>query len=83
MNFTQPTLKKFLEAPSQNVSGNKQQLVACAIFCNCNSGGICTAWEAEILGSTSIVIHSMKQRLLRNWSGNDTTTSRDFLHERL
>ena len=77
-NFTLPTLKTFLEAHSQNVSGNKQELLACAIgcpkthffhelvifwpakklhkdtfthppspfpgnFCNCNSGGICTA----------------------------------------
>ena len=80
-NFTLPTLKAFLEARSQNVSGNKQQLVARAIggpkthflprnnrdllvsqnnnakilfsppsipffsgiFCNCNSGGNCTA----------------------------------------
>ena len=32
-NFTPPTLKAFLEARSQNVSGNKQQLVARAIGC--------------------------------------------------
>ena len=30
VNFTLPTLKAFLEAHSQNVSGNKQQLVAYA-----------------------------------------------------
>ena len=36
-----------------------------------------------ILGSTSIVIHSMKQCLLRNLHGNDATTSRNILHERL
>ena len=73
--FTVPTLMAFLKARSQNVSGNKQQLVARAgmpknafvprtrdllvrktdtffshppspfpgNFCNCNSGGICTA----------------------------------------
>ena len=35
------------------------------------------------LGSTSIVIHSMKQRLLRNQPGSDAATSRDFLRERL
>ena len=79
VNFTLPTLNTFLEACSQNVSGNKQYLVARAVgctkphffhelaifwsakkrrkapffphppspfpsnFCNCNSGGICTA----------------------------------------
>ena len=32
-NFTLPTLRGFLEARSQNVSGNKQQLVARAIGC--------------------------------------------------
>ena len=32
-NFTLPTLKAFLEALSQNVSGNKQLLVARAIEC--------------------------------------------------
>ena len=32
-NFTLPTLKAFLEARSQNVSGNKQCLVARAIGC--------------------------------------------------
>ena len=37
-------------------------------FCNCNSIGICTAFV--ILGSTSTVIHSMKQRLLRNRPGS-------------
>ena len=77
-NFTLPTLKTFLKAQSQNVSGNKQLLIARDIgypemhffhkikifwsakkwckdtffhppspfpgnFCNCNSGGICTA----------------------------------------
>ena len=30
-NFALPTLKKILEARSQNVSGNKQELVARAI----------------------------------------------------
>ena len=33
--------------------------------------------------STSIVIHSMKQRLLRNQSGSDTVTSCDILRKRL
>ena len=33
VNFTQPTLKAFLEAHSQNVSGNKQYLVAHATEC--------------------------------------------------
>jgi len=32
-NFTLPTLKTFLEVCSQNVSGNKQKLVAHAIGC--------------------------------------------------
>ena len=32
-DFTLPTLKTFLEARSQNVSGNKQELVAHAIGC--------------------------------------------------
>ena len=32
-NFTLPTLKAFLEALSQNVSGNKRLLVARAIEC--------------------------------------------------
>ena len=32
-----------------------------------------------ILGSASIVIHSVKQRLLRNRPGSDAATSRDFL----
>ena len=36
-----------------------------------------------ILGSISIVIHSVKQRLLRNRPGSDAATSRDFLRERL
>ena len=36
-----------------------------------------------VLGSTSIVIHSVKQRLLRNRPGSDAATSRDFLRERL
>ena len=36
-----------------------------------------------ILGSASIIIHSMKQRLLTNWPGSDAATSRDFLRERL
>ena len=35
-----------------------------------------------ILGSTSIVIHSVKQRLLRNWPRSDTAISRDFLRKR-
>ena len=30
-NFTLPSLKAFLEARSHSLSGNKQQLVACAI----------------------------------------------------
>ena len=34
-----------------------------------------------ILGSTSIVIHSVKQRLLRNRPGSDAATSRDFLQD--
>ena len=33
VDFTLPTLKAFLEARSNNVSGNKQWLVACAIGC--------------------------------------------------
>ena len=36
-----------------------------------------------ILGSTFILIHSVKQRLLRNRPGSDAATSRDFLRERL
>ena len=36
-----------------------------------------------ILGSASIVIHSVKQRLLRNRPGSDAATSCDFLRERL
>ena len=36
-----------------------------------------------ILVSTSIVIHSVKQRLLRNRPGSDAANSRDFLRERL
>ena len=36
-----------------------------------------------ILGSTSTVIHSVNQRLLRNQSGSDAATSHDFLHKRL
>ena len=36
-----------------------------------------------ILGSASIVIHSVKQRLLRNRPGSDAATSRDFLRKRL
>ena len=32
-NFTLPTLKAFLEARSQNVCDNKQQLVARAVGC--------------------------------------------------
>ena len=45
-----------------------QQLVHCAIRINC------CAWaesEGPCLGSTSIVIHSVKQRLLRNRPGRD------------
>ena len=34
-----------------------------------------------ILGSTSIVIHSEKQRQLRNRPGSDSATSRDFLRK--
>ena len=37
----------------------------------------------DILGSTSIVTHSIKQRLLRNQPGNDAVTSHNFLRERL
>ena len=33
VNFTLPTLKTFFEAHSQNVSGNKQELVSWAIGC--------------------------------------------------
>ena len=33
--------------------------------------------------SSSIVIHIVKRRLLRNRPGSDTATSRDFLRERL
>ena len=36
-----------------------------------------------ILGSTSIVIHSVKQCLLRNRPGSDVATPRDFLGKRL
>ena len=36
-----------------------------------------------ILGSTSIVTHSVKQCLLKNHPGSDAATSRDFLHKRL
>ena len=36
-----------------------------------------------ILGSTSIVIHSVKQRLLRNRPGSDAVTSRECLRKRL
>ena len=36
-----------------------------------------------VLGSTSSVIHSVKQRLLRNWPGSDAATSCNFFHERL
>ena len=36
-----------------------------------------------ILCSTSVVIHSMKQRLVRNRPGSDAATSCDFLRERL
>ena len=36
-----------------------------------------------ILGSTSTVIHSVKQRLLRNRPRKCAATSRDFLRERL
>ena len=39
-------------------------------------------WFA-ILGSTSIVTHSVKQRLLRNQPGSDAATSCDFLRKRL
>ena len=116
-NFALPTLKTFLEARSQNVSGNKQQLVARAIGCpkTHNFHKVAIFWSAKkndpktlifppsipfpsyfsqlqqfwhlyclaILGSTSIVIHSVKQRLLRNRPGSDAGTSRDFLRERL
>ena len=33
MEFTVPTSKAFLQAQCQSVSGNKQELVACAVFC--------------------------------------------------
>ena len=118
-NFTLPTLKAFLEARSQNVSGNKQQLVARAIggpkthFLPRNNRDLLVSqnnnakilfsppsipfffryflqlqqwWQLycfAILGSTSIVIYSVKQCLLRNRPGSDAATSRDFLHERL
>ena len=36
-----------------------------------------------ILGSTFTVVHSVKQRLLRNQPGSDAATSCDFLPERL
>ena len=42
-----------------------------------------TLYFHAILGSTSTVIHSVKQRLLRNRPGNDAATSCDFLRERL
>ena len=35
-----------------------------------------------ILGSASVVIHSVKQHLLRNQPRSDAATSCDFLHER-
>ena len=34
-------------------------------------------------GNFCIVMHSVKQRLLRNWPGSDVATSRNFLRERL
>ena len=37
-------------------------------FRNCNSIGICTALQFQV--STSMVINSVKQRLLRNWPGS-------------
>ena len=49
-------------------------------FCNCSSGGINCF---QILGSAFIVIHSVKQHILRNQPRSDAVTSRDFLHERL
>ena len=36
-----------------------------------------------ILGSTFTVIHSVKQRILRNWPGSDAATSHDVSRERL
>jgi len=115
-NFVLPILKAFLEARSQNVSGNKEQLAARAIGCPKKLFfHEITIWSAPkrrkdtffsppsisfprtflqlqqwwhlycfaILGSKSIVIHSMKQHLLRNRPGSDAATSRDFLRERL
>ena len=116
-NFTLPSLKAFLDVCSQNVSGNKQWLVARAIgwpkthffheltifwsaknnntktlfshppssfpsnFCNCISGGICIALQFKV--QLLIVIHSMKQCLLRNWPRSDTATSCNLLCKRL
>ena len=96
-NFT--ILKTFLEARSQNVSGNKQQPVANlklampktlfsptrhplspVIFATATAVAFVLF---AILGSTSIVIHSVKQHLLRNRRGSDAVTFRDFLRERL
>ena len=103
-NFTLPALKAFFEAHSHNMSGNKQELVACAIGCqkthffstNSRSSGqpkndaktlffhpqspfhgnffqpqqYWHLYGFAILGSTSTVIHSVKQRLLRNRPGS-------------
>ena len=106
--FTVPTLKAFLKVHSQNVSGNKQELVAHARrwqktyffhelaicwlaekrcndtffhspspfpcnFCKRNKNGIFYCFA--IPRSTSIVIHSVKQRLLRNGPGIDAAIS--------
>ena len=114
--FYTANFKDILEACSQSVSGNKQELVACAIGCpkmhffheltifwlakkRCKDTffppSIPFPWYFlqlqqwwhlycfAVLGSTSIVIHSMKQHLLRNWPGSDAATSHDFLRERL
>ena len=116
VNFTLPTLKTFLEACSQNVSGNKQELVTRAIGCPRTHffHELAIFWSAikwgkntffspsipfplqflqlqqwwhlycfAILDSTSIVIHRVKQRVLKNQPGIDAATSRDKLRESL
>ena len=96
-NFTLRTLMAFLEARSQNVSGNNNLLLMDApkriLSMNSQSSGqpkndaktqppspfhgnflqLQQYWHLycfTILGSTSTVIYSVKQRLLRNWPGN-------------
>ena len=106
-NFTLPTLKAFLEACSQNVSGYR--MPQNAFFPQNRDLHVSQTtmqrpffplsitflhyflqlqqwWHLycfAILHSTSIVIHSVKQCLLRNRPGSDAATSCDFLHERL